>query len=119
MILGARGAERHLGPSGRRASAGRPPPRRIDASAIACRLAEIETQEAAWRAWFGAAGATPIRVAYEDLAADYEGTARRMARELGLAPPRAIEFGERAMVAMVDRVTEQWVGRCAQPHGLR
>jgi LPS sulfotransferase NodH len=67
---------------------------------------------------------TPARtrrafVAYEDLAADYEGTARRMARELGLAPPRAIDFGERAMVAMADRVTEQWVGRCAQPHGLR
>jgi LPS sulfotransferase NodH len=86
----------------------------FDARAIARRLSEIETQEAAWRAWFEEAGATPIRVAYEDLAADYEGTARRVTRALGLAPPRAIDFGERAMVAMADRVTEQWVRRYAR-----
>ena len=92
---------------------------RFDASAIARRLAEIETQEAAWRAWFEAAGAAPIRVAYEDLAADYEGTARRVTRELGLASPRAIDFGERAMVAMADGITERWAGRCARPQRLR
>jgi LPS sulfotransferase NodH len=98
--------------AGDRAPAGPRP--RFDAHAIARRLAEIETQEAGWRAWFEEAGATPIRVAYEDLAADYEGTARRLTRELGLAPPRAIDFGERAMLSMADRVTERWVGRYAR-----
>jgi len=86
----------------------------FDPHAIARRMAEIETQEAAWRGWFEEAGATPTRVAYEDLAANYKGTARRVTRELGLAPPRALDFGERVMVAMGDRVTEQWVGRYAR-----
>jgi LPS sulfotransferase NodH/glycosyltransferase involved in cell wall biosynthesis len=84
---------------------------RFAASAIAHRLAEIERQEAAWRAWFEAAGATPIRVAYEDLAADYEGTARRMARALAIEVPAALPMGQRTLVAMADRTTEQWVRR--------
>jgi LPS sulfotransferase NodH/glycosyltransferase involved in cell wall biosynthesis/cytochrome c-type biogenesis protein CcmH/NrfG len=84
---------------------------RFDRTAIARRLAEIEAQEAAWRTWFEAAGATPIRVAYEDLAADYEGTARRVVRELGIELPRAVHFAERAMLAMADAATERWVRR--------
>jgi LPS sulfotransferase NodH len=84
---------------------------RFDASAIARRLAEIERQDAAWRAWFEAAGATPIRVAYEDLAADYEGTARRVARALALEVPPSLPIGRRTLVAMADRTTERWVRR--------
>ena len=84
---------------------------RFDAAAIARRLAEIEAQEVAWHAWFTACGVTPIRVAYEDLAADHEGTARRVARRLGIALPRRLYCGERKMRAMADRTTGQWVRR--------
>jgi LPS sulfotransferase NodH len=87
---------------------GRP---RFDARAITRRLAEIESQEAAWRAWFDAAGATPVRVAYEDLAADYEGTACRVARALAIDLPRTVHLGKRAMVAMADTTTDRWVRR--------
>jgi LPS sulfotransferase NodH len=84
---------------------------RFDARAIARRLAEIERQEAAWRAWFEAAGATPIRVAYEDLAADYETTARSVARALAIEVPAALSMGERTLLAMADPTTERWVRR--------
>jgi LPS sulfotransferase NodH len=84
---------------------------RFDAGAIARRLAEIERQEAAWRAWFEGVGATPIHVAYEDLAADYETTARSVARALAIEVPAALSMGERTLLAMADPTTERWVRR--------
>ena len=75
---------------------------RLDPRELARCLVEIEAQERAWQAWFVGAGVTPIRVAYEELAADYEGTARRVVRQLGIALPRRMYFGERRMLAMAE-----------------
>jgi LPS sulfotransferase NodH len=75
---------------------------RVQAHEIERGLAEIEAQERAWQDWFARAGVTPVRVAYEELAADYEGTARRVVRALGIALPRRLYFGERRMLAMTE-----------------
>ncbi len=84
---------------------------RFDGAAIARALADIERQETAWQAWFAECGVTPVRVAYEDLAADHERAARRVARHLGMVLPRRLYLGERRMLAMADATTDAWVRR--------
>ena len=44
----------------------------------------LEADDAAWRAWFAAAGLDPMVVPYDDLEADPEGTVRAVLGALGL-----------------------------------
>ncbi len=65
--------------------------------------------EAGWRAHFDACGAEPLRIVYEDLAADYEGTARRALEYLGLTPLDPIFQGEREMRRQATELNDAWV----------
>lgn len=60
---------------------------------------------------FNAADATPIEVWYEDLAADYQGVARRVVAELGIGVPEGLVLGPGVMTQQADQLTEEWVQR--------
>lgn len=47
-------------------------------------VAQLEADEAAWRAWFARTGRTPHEVRYDDLAADPRGVVAGVLRALGL-----------------------------------
>lgn len=84
---------------------------RFDRAAIAERLRLLAEYETAWRGFFEAVGAEPVRVDYEDLASDYEGSARRVLEELGVSLPRELWFGPRRLRRQADARTERWVRR--------
>ena len=83
---------------------GRP---RFDRDAIAERLAEIERLEAAWERFFSASGVDPVRVTYEELVGDHEGSAVRVLRELGIAAD-TIWFGPRRLTRLADATSARW-----------
>lgn len=84
---------------------------RFDRAKIRDRMAHLDAVEAGWRDFFADAGIDPIHVHYEELVADYEGTARRVVAELGITAPTDLRFGERRLEAQADELTEQWVQR--------
>lgn len=64
---------------------------------LAAHLADIGESLAAWETWFREAGIEPLRVTYEALQADYEGTVRALLAALGregpVEPPRMRRHG--------------------------
>lgn len=84
---------------------------RVTAGSITQMVNTIDTEEAEWDEFFRHWPVPPIVVAYEDLAADYEGTARRLVDALGIAAPYPIVFGKRVLERQADAVTERWVRR--------
>ena len=65
----------------------------------------LEADDAAWRAWFGAAGADPIVVPYDDLEADPAGTAGAVLGALGLDDRQVVVPGLRRQA---DERSAQW-----------
>lgn len=60
-----------------------------------------------WERFYERNGIQPLRLVYEDIDEDYEGTMRRVIGFLGIdatVPPRPL-------AKQADRVTEEWVGR--------
>ncbi|HVS33627.1 MAG TPA: Stf0 family sulfotransferase, partial [Thermoanaerobaculia bacterium] len=84
---------------------------RFSRKEIARGLEEIELQEAGWQTFFTESGARPVVVVYEELVGSYEATARRVAKELGIALPRKVWFGERRLLSQSDARTDKWVRR--------
>ncbi len=60
-----------------------------DGARIAELVAELECDEAAWRAFFEARGIVPLRLVYEDVAADPTAALARILVALGLDPDTA------------------------------
>ncbi|UWQ17526.1 Stf0 sulfotransferase family protein [Jannaschia sp. M317] len=76
----------HRAADGREMERSAPPaPSRYDRAAITDRLQTIATDEQQWQVWFARQGIEPLRVFYEDLAADPARTLDRILRHLGLA----------------------------------
>jgi LPS sulfotransferase NodH len=67
--------------------------------------------EAGWRAHFDDCGVEPLRVVYEDLVDDYEGTAVRVLGFLGLSPLKPALEGERTMVRQATALNDEWARR--------
>ena len=66
-----------------------PAPVSYDGLRIAAFLAELESDEAAWRAFFAERGISPLRLVYEDVAADPNATLAIILSALGLDPAAA------------------------------
>jgi trehalose 2-sulfotransferase len=54
--------------------------------AIAHLVAQLSEQDEAWRSWFAANGIRPFTIAYEDLAADAQGTTAAVLDHIGAGP---------------------------------
>lgn len=65
--------------------------------------------EAGWQSFFVACGKEPIKVIYEDLVDDYEGTALRILDALKIPYPIAIQFQERKLQKQADSLNDLWV----------
>ncbi|HYN94712.1 MAG TPA: Stf0 family sulfotransferase [Pilimelia sp.] len=88
--------------------AGRPPT--YDADRIAHFIDVIEEHNAAWAAWFAAAGVRPYALRYEDLAGDLVGATQGVLDFLGLVVPdhRTIVPRHRRQA---DELSRQWIER--------
>jgi LPS sulfotransferase NodH len=82
----------------------------FDAAAISTALAEVVESAAGWDGFFARSGITPIRVAYEDLVADYPGTMTSLFDRLGLDV--SVE-PEPPTQRQADAISASWVERYA------
>ena len=63
-----------------------------------------------WNAWFDAEAITPVRIAYDDLSADPQGTVRRVLVALGLDPAAADRVSP-SVRKMADDTNRDWAAR--------
>jgi trehalose 2-sulfotransferase len=82
----------------------------FDFDQIHQRVQVINQHNAAWQGWFSSAGVEPLRIRYEELAADPTGTTRRVLDflELELPPGRELAVQHRRLA---DELTTQWIAR--------
>jgi len=71
----------------------------------------ITEGEAGWEEHFVRSGVDPLRIVYEELAADYEGTARRALAFLDVTPLDPLLEGERTMARQATELNDRWVDR--------
>ena len=69
----------------------------------------LDEHNAAWKAFFEGCGEEPIRVIYEDLVEDYEGTILRLLDGLGIPTPKGFAVEEPKMKRQADDLSEEWV----------
>jgi LPS sulfotransferase NodH len=68
----------------------------------------IDEHNAAWQNFFDGCGVEPLRVVYEDLVEDYEGTMLRLLEGIGIIPENfAVE--KPRMKRQADELSEEWV----------
>lgn len=80
----------HMGADGTEIERLAPPARPVyDARAIAAQVAAFAAMDRAWNAWFAGQGISPLRLDYDALAADPNGTLVRVLSFLGLDPAAA------------------------------
>src|SRR5438105_466743 len=91
---------------------GRPPTGepRFDPDGIAGRARRIEQHTEAWRLWFEANGIEPLRLTYEQLAADPTAAARRVLDLLGIAVPPGFAVVP-GTEQQSDAVNDDWLRR--------
>ena len=88
---------------------------RYDFAQIGGYLAEAQGETAAWEGWFAANAITPLRVAYEDLAADPVAVAGAVLDYLGLT---ALHPVGSPVQRMADATRAAWVVRFRAEAGL-
>jgi LPS sulfotransferase NodH len=69
----------------------------------------IDEHNAAWQDFFDGCGEEPVRVVYEDLVEDYEGTVLRLLDELGVQVPQNFAVEKPRMRRQADELSEEWV----------
>ena len=74
-------------------------------------IQQIEEHQQAWQRYFNEAAIRPCIVFYEDLAANYEGTALQILSYLNIPIPENLVFAERRMRRQADALSEEWVER--------
>jgi LPS sulfotransferase NodH len=72
---------------------------------------QFEEHEDEWRRFFGEHGVEPFEIAYEDVVADYRGSAVAIARYLGIEMPGDLTFGRRSMTKQADELSGEWMRR--------
>lgn len=82
----------------------------FDSGEIGRRVRLAHEQDAAWDRWFAANGVTPMRVAYEDLAADPATVATAALEHIGVAVPAGLAPSPRTR-RHADSVNEEWIRR--------
>jgi LPS sulfotransferase NodH len=82
----------------------------FDVDGIAGRVRRIDEHTEAWRRWFETLGIEPLRLTYEELAADPAGTARRVLEFVGVDVPADLAVAPRTE-QQADAVNEDWVRR--------
>jgi trehalose 2-sulfotransferase len=69
----------------------------------------IDEHNAAWQDFFDGCGKEPVRVVYEDLVEDYEGTVLRLLDELGVQVPQNFAVEKPRMRRQADELSDKWV----------
>ena len=69
----------------------------------------IDEHNEAWQDFFAGCDAEPVRVVYEELAEDYEGTVLRLLEELGIRIPEDLAVEMPRMRRQADDLSEEWV----------
>jgi LPS sulfotransferase NodH len=82
----------------------------FDADGIAGRVRRIGEHNEAWRRWFEANGVEPLRVTYEELAADPATSARRVLEHVGVDVPPDLGVEPRTE-RQADAVNAEWIRR--------
>ena len=75
---------------------------------------QIVADEAAWQQYFTNHGIEPFTLAYEELTAAYEETARNILQFLGIPVPENLDFAERRMKRQADTLSKEWIERYYQ-----
>jgi LPS sulfotransferase NodH len=83
----------------------------FDAELIEQSLHEAERQEKIWYTFFQQHGITPLRVEYEELCRDYEGTIRRVLDSLNILLPRDARIGPPVTIRQADETSQSWEQR--------
>ena len=81
-----------------------------DRARIAAALAEAERLTAGWEDWFTRNGIVPLRVTYEDLAADPQATLARVLHHIGQDPARA-QGALPGTARLADALSDDWRAR--------
>lgn len=74
-------------------------------------IQQIEEHERAWQRYFDEIAIRPFNVVYEDLSANYEGTALRILEYLNIPIPAQPVFAARRMKRQSNALSEEWVER--------
>ncbi|MDB5660594.1 MAG: hypothetical protein JWS10_3209 [Cypionkella sp.] len=101
----------HIGPDGPELERLHPPAApQYDFARIRSVLAELQRFDADWLRWFEAEGIAPLRVRYEDLAADPLVQVARICAALGLVMPENGEL-KPGVAKLADAVSAGWIER--------
>jgi trehalose 2-sulfotransferase len=68
----------------------------------------IDEHNAAWQGFFDGCGEEPLKVVYEDLIEDYEGTVLRLLDGIGIPIPENFAVEEPRMKRQADDLSEEW-----------
>jgi LPS sulfotransferase NodH len=69
----------------------------------------IDEHNAAWQDYFEKCGVEPLKVVYEDLVEDYEGTVLRLLDGIGVPVPENFAVEQPRMKRQADSLSEEWV----------
>lgn len=83
----------------------------FDYELIDGRLKLVEEAEEGWRDFFEGCGEQPLRLAYEEFAANYEETVRAVLDYLKVPVPAGHAFKEPRLRKQADALNEEWVRR--------
>lgn len=83
---------------------------RYDHDTIRAERDAMLAMDAAWEDWFAAQDITPLRLTYDALSADPEGTLRLVLDRLGL-DPRAADGAAPGTAKLADATSHDWISR--------
>jgi LPS sulfotransferase NodH len=69
----------------------------------------IDEHNAAWQGFFEECGVEPLKVVYEELIEDYEGTVLRLLDGIGVPVPENFVVEKPRMKQQADELSEEWV----------
>ena len=69
----------------------------------------IDEHNAAWQDFFDGCGVEPLKVVYEELVEDYEGTVLRLLDGIGVPVPENFAVEKPRMKRQADELSEEWI----------
>jgi trehalose 2-sulfotransferase len=69
----------------------------------------IDEHNAAWQGFFEECGVEPLKVVYEELIEDYEGTVLQLLDGIGVAIPENFAVAQPRMKRQADDLSEEWI----------
>ena len=74
-------------------------------------MRELTAHDASWDAYFLGLGRPPLKLTYEELAADQGPVVRRVLEHLGIPAPQPLKLPEPRLSVQADEISEDWVRR--------